>query len=845
MSLRALFALALLLACLPAQANWIERVLGETPEAARALQLPVAHALGERASSPEEIVATARLLAGRRVRLLETGRSVTGRPLMHALVSSPRNLGRWESTAAAHRQLLEEGGTPPADLPVSVWFCMSVHGNELSGSEAGLALLRHLATATSAEVEQILEAVVLEIALDMNPDGRARAVAGQRDRQQWAGEDALGSFAHAEPWPGGRVNGHWFDLNRDWYLQTQPETRARLARLVAAPAQVIADFHEMGADDGYFAGTPAGPPDSLLAGPEVRSMLALLDRALQQSFDGAGRALWNADRFPSDYPGYGGAWGMFSGAAALTLEQASAGAGRARRSDGTVLPFEEACENHLRAAWALLGSAAASRGEMLRLFAAHGERVREEAARSERPDFIFAPLPDAGLLEYLASTLQQNGISVRRLQEACTLEVLALGMKASGSPAPEQRSFPAGSLVVKSVQGRGALVKALLEPDLPSDAAFERAEAERRSARARSERYDVSAWCLGLLGGVAGFRTAAVEASLLTPWAPSEKLAGTPDDSAVLWATRAAGVFAFRTHAELLAKGIRFRHVPFEFSAAGQVFPAGTLIALAERNREPALRAALAEAVRNGVLIPLRSAASASGHDPASWRTKALLEPDLVLLVGEGTNANSAGALGWLLHDLLALPVRRVAQPGLGRALEHATALILPDGSYPRGCGEKDVQAFLARGGVVVALGGAVTTLAGKEGPLADWKKQDRVDDFTSFNGLIVEGSILPEHWLAAGMQANLFWPLRGALQPLPAANGAQGRVVLEARRQVAGSQPGAGDVIQAKLPLVTDWPVERGRVVAFMGDPVARGMAPVAWELLVRALLLGPSEGR
>lgn len=844
MLLRSLFVLALSLACVSAQAHWVERVLGE-PSAAKLLKLPLAHVLGERASSPEEIVAVARLLEGERVRLVEAGRSRTGRPLLHAIVSSPHNLARLEAIAAAHRALLEEGGSAPADLPVSVWFCMSVHGNELSGSEAGLALLQHLATAKSDAVESILESVVLEMALDMNPDGRARSVAGQRDRQQWEGEEAAGSFAHSEPWPGGRVNANWFDLNRDWYLQTQPETRARLARLVAAPAQVIADFHEMGADDGYFSGTPAGPPDQALAGPEVRSMLALLDKSLQQSFDGAGRALWNADRFPADYPGYGGAWGTFSGAAALTLEQASAGAGRARRSDGTVLPFEEACENHLRAAWALLGSAAASRTELLRLFAAHGTRVREEAQRSERPDFIFAPESDAGLLAHLADTLQRNGISVRSLNEARTLEVLALGGKASGTPVTEQRSFPAGSLVVKTAQGRGALVKALLDPELRADGVFERAEAERHAARSRSERYDVSAWCLGLLGGAAGFRAANVEASLLVPWSVPVQPLSAPDESAVLWATRASGVFAFRTHAALFGKGIRFRHVPFEFSAAGRVFPAGTLVALAERNREPALRAALGEAVRSGDLIPLRSAASASGHDPASWRTKAILQPELVLLVGEGTNANSAGALAWLLHDMLGLPVRRVTLQGLGRALEQATALVLPDGPYPRGVGEKDVQAFLARGGVVVALGGAVASLAGKEGPLADWKKQERTDAFSSFNGLIVEGTVLREHWLTAGLPESIFWPLRGALQPTSPAHHAFGRVVLEAKRDVAGSQPGAADVIQGKLPLVTDWSLERGRVVAFMGDPIARGMAPVAWELLVRALLLGPSEAR
>jgi hypothetical protein len=68
--------------------------------------------------------------------------------------------------------------------------------------------------------------------------------------------------------------------------------------------------------------------------------------------------------------------------------------------------------------------------------------------------------------------------------------------------------------------------------------------------------------------------------------------------------------------------------------------------------------------------------------------------------------------------------------------------------------------------------------------------------------------------------------------------------VVLNGVKILSGQQPDAASWI-GNLPLITDWPVERGRVVAFAGDPIARGMAPVAWNLLVRALLLGPSMSR
>ena len=34
---------------------------------------------------------------------------------------------------------------------------------------------------------------------------------------------------HDEPWPGGRSNHYLFDMNRDWFAVTQPETKARAA----------------------------------------------------------------------------------------------------------------------------------------------------------------------------------------------------------------------------------------------------------------------------------------------------------------------------------------------------------------------------------------------------------------------------------------------------------------------------------------------------------------------------------------------------------------------------------------------------------------------------------------
>ena len=46
-----------------------------------------------------------------------------------------------------------------------------------------------------------------------------------------------------EPWPGGRSNHYLFDMNRDWFAQSQLETRGRTAFYLQWFPQVVVDLH--------------------------------------------------------------------------------------------------------------------------------------------------------------------------------------------------------------------------------------------------------------------------------------------------------------------------------------------------------------------------------------------------------------------------------------------------------------------------------------------------------------------------------------------------------------------------------------------------------------------------
>jgi murein tripeptide amidase MpaA len=87
-----------------------------------------------------------------------------------------------------------------------LWVTGNVHGNEESGADAALRVLYELADRKDCVVDRILANAIVVVLPIQNPDGRFYKT---------------------------RRNVYGFDLNRDWFARTQPETDGQ-ARAVAA-----------------------------------------------------------------------------------------------------------------------------------------------------------------------------------------------------------------------------------------------------------------------------------------------------------------------------------------------------------------------------------------------------------------------------------------------------------------------------------------------------------------------------------------------------------------------------------------------------------------------------------
>src|SRR5437764_8903281 len=140
-------------------------------------------------------------LAGAPVRVSEMGSSALGKPIYFVIASDPTVTSPGEAAASGK---------------VVVYLQANIHGGEVEGKEAVLALLRELAGPRRA----LLQTLVVLVAPDYNPDGNDAFGPQAVNRSEQNGPAVIGQ----------RADGKNLDLNRDYFKAEAPVTSASLAR---------------------------------------------------------------------------------------------------------------------------------------------------------------------------------------------------------------------------------------------------------------------------------------------------------------------------------------------------------------------------------------------------------------------------------------------------------------------------------------------------------------------------------------------------------------------------------------------------------------------------------------
>ena len=289
------------------------------------------------------------------IKLQEYGKTNESRPLFLAFVGSDSNISRLEEIRINNMSLtgIKDGSNilkPEEvlkDQPVLLWFSYNVHGNESVSTEASLQTVFDLLDPANLSTKAWLKNTLVILDPCLNPDGRERYVNFYNPIKN-AVPDPL-SFAreHMEPWPGGRANHYYFDLNRDWVWQSQVESRQRLAVYNKWLPQVHVDFHEQGINSPYYF-APAAEPYHQDISKWQREFQTIIGKNNARYFDQNGWMYFTRENFDLLYPSYGDTYPVYNGSIGMTYEQG--GSGRAGlaviNAEGDTLTLKDRIDHH-------------------------------------------------------------------------------------------------------------------------------------------------------------------------------------------------------------------------------------------------------------------------------------------------------------------------------------------------------------------------------------------------------------------------------------------------------------------------------------------------------------------
>ena len=805
----------------------------------------------------------------RRIHVDTVAHTFEGRESVLVIATSEANHARIQQILGDARRIGDPRGASQGDIaaavarmPAIAWLGYTVHGGEASGTEASIALLYQLAAGRDAETQRILDSVVVLIDPVQNPDGHERHVQDvMRNRGAFGVPTTPGAMIHQGNWPGPRTSHYYFDLNRDWFLHSHPETRGRVATFNSWYPHVAVDLHEMGSNATYFFAPPMEPINKNVHA-SILKWWDIYARANARAFDRHGWSYFTREGYDEFYPGYGVSWPILTGAIGMTYEQASSGGGAIRRSDGTVLTLRDAAHHHYTAAWATITTTATRRAERIRDYAAFRQSAISDAAGAPMRAIVIEQ-DGQGRADSLAFRLMANGITVGRLANETSVPDAAVY-----GGAPQATRAPAGSYVVDLAQPQGRLAKALLEPDAQLDSSFIRQELESRRTNQPERFYDVTAWSLPYTFRVRAYATRSVPAGTeitAAAFAPAagQGPAALPPAPAYGYAFAPGSESSIRMLGMLLRDTVRVWYAPRSFRAGHSSFPQGAFVVRVAAN-DSGVHRRVHDAVMasRASVVTLGSALVDQGTDLGSNSVIPIRSPRVALVGGAPIQGNSFGFAWYAFDQRLGFPVTTVAASNLAGLLPNFDVVVIPsvgagalDNTLGDG-GRSALGAWVRGGGVLITLDGATGWLAGERSGLSRLRLRRDTARADSTGGAPLPADVPGAILRAVG---DTLSPLLAGVRPaeIPVllfsdriygvprdlrAGEAVVRYAPESRLRLAGYLWPEVPARVAGTPYLWTESVGRGRVIGFAGDPNFRDMWRGLLPIFANAVFLGGS---
>lgn len=416
-----------------------------------------------------------------RIKVINMGPTTMGHPFLLAIISSPENLASLEKIKGINQKIADPRNSAAEEIPglisqgkAIICQSMSLHADEIGGTQMAPELAYDLLTRNDTETRRILDNVIFLLIPSFNPDGQIMVA-------DWY-QKTLGSEYEGTPPPYlyHKYAGH--DNNRDGdFLNLQESIYAARILYQEWKPQAYVDHHHMGSYGPRLYVPPYCDPIRPYADPLLWRELSWFGGHIAYRLEEAGKTgIINDAMFPG-WGHFGWHWitpfhnivGMLTESASARLASPLFIQPDQLRGESLQFPVYEAQSNfphpweggwwRLRdiveqqkiAAWAVLDLAARHRETLLyNAYLKAARQIERGLQETPRAFVIPAPQPDRLTAVKMINTLLQSGIEIHRL----TSELRSGGI-----------IYPAGSFLISLAQPKRGLIMNLLQRTLYPD----------------------------------------------------------------------------------------------------------------------------------------------------------------------------------------------------------------------------------------------------------------------------------------------------------------------------------------------------------------------------------------
>jgi hypothetical protein len=679
---------------------------------------------GTRVASPAQIEKAVLNYARQsdRIKVVEYGKTHEGRSLYAVFISSPSNIDNLDKFKKSLAELSDARKTNDNkarsiinSLPAVAWMAYSIHGNETSGADAALGIIYHLLASQDQDVVNMLEDMVVIVDPMMNPDGRDRFVKSLEQYRGTAPNYDDQALLHTGDWPYARTNHYYFDLNRDWFYLTQPETQGRVPLINEWRPQILVDGHEMGAQDTFMTGPPREPINANIDRDLIKWGNIFADDQAR-AFDDNNWRFYTGEWHEDLYPGYS-FYIQFRGSLGILYEQSRMSEDGVRRPEGTIQSYKESVHHQFVSTIANLKTLQKHSKAMYQDFWEGRKYNVSKNSEYANQSFVILPTKNNGRLNTLAEKLKAQDIEVY----ISTSPIQTKSALKQTGDSIENFTIPSGSMIIPNLQPEAPLIAAILEFDAEIIESVLEEERRQTLKNSSSIMYDTTAFNLTMMYGLDAVTVPENIQKNIKKWKPI-KAEINVDKDALMWAVNGHDDRSVAFAARLMELGVEVRIIDKNAVLSEQSLPRGSVVVIGMDNPNYQDLSSVISSVASGLNLSVLSISSGFGAEELpDWggRHFRLLErPQIALMGHQDFSSYDVGVSWWSLDHHLGIRHSMVNGSSLNYGdLRRYNTIIMPSGYQNLSNSEMNsLKEWIRQGGTLIAHNASSRSLSYENG---------------------------------------------------------------------------------------------------------------------------------